>query len=185
MPKVEYMRFDGDPVKYMSFIPNFETCLEKDNSDNSRRLQLFIQHCFGKARDAIESCVNLPVAEGYYVAKDTLRENFGLPHIITKAHIRKLENLRPLKQADGASLLEFSRHLDLTDRTLTGMEPAYVSELNHTNTLRELNMKFPFFMRIKWTEQAGRIINCGLRPQFADFLKFVRASATVVNNEFG
>ena len=64
-PKVEYMRFDGNPMKYVSFMHNFETCLEKDNPDNSRRLQLLIQHCYGKAREAIESCVNLPVEEGY------------------------------------------------------------------------------------------------------------------------
>ena len=156
-PRIEYMRFDGDPIKYVSFMHNFETCLEKDNPDNSRRLQLLIQHCYGKARDAIESCVNLPVDEGYYVAKSTLRENFGLPHIIAKAHIKKLEDLPPLKQADGASLLEFARHLDVANRTLSGMAPEYVSDLNHTNTLRELNKKLPQFMRVKWTECAGRI----------------------------
>ena len=64
-PRIKYMRFDGDPIKYVSFIHNFKTCLEKDNPDNSRRLQLLIQHCYGMARDAIESCVNLPVDEGY------------------------------------------------------------------------------------------------------------------------
>ena len=85
-PKVEYMRFDGNPMKYVSFMHNFETCLEKDNPNNSRRLQLLIQHCYGKVREAIESCVNLPVEEGYYVAKNTLCENFGKPHIIVKAH---------------------------------------------------------------------------------------------------
>ena len=120
-PKVEYMRFDGNPMKYVSFMHNFETCLEKDNPNNSRRLQLLIQHCYGKAREAIESCVNLPVEEGYYVAKNTLRENFGKPHIIAKAHIKKLENLPHLKQADGQSLLEFARHLEVAERTLTGM----------------------------------------------------------------
>ena len=31
-PKVEYMRFDGDPLKYVSFMHNFETCLEKRQS---------------------------------------------------------------------------------------------------------------------------------------------------------
>ena len=39
-PRIEYMRFDGDPIKYVSFMHNFETCLEKDNPDNSRA-QLF------------------------------------------------------------------------------------------------------------------------------------------------
>ena len=184
-PKVEYMRFDGDPIKYVSFMHNFETCLEKDNPDNSRRLQLLIQHCYGKARDAVESCVNLPVDEGYHVAKSTLRENFGLPHIIAKAHIRKLESLPPLRQADGASLLAFARHLDVANRTLSGMGPEYVSDLNHTNTLRELNKKLPLFMRVKWTECAGRIISRGSRPKFADFLQHLKDRAALVNNEFG
>ena len=147
--RVEYMRFDENPMKYVSFMHNFETCLEKDNPDNSRRLQLLIQHCYGKAREAIESCVNLPVEEGYYVAKNTLRENFGKPHIIAKAHIKKLENLPLLKQADGQSLLEFARHLEVAERTLTGMGPEYVSDLNQRNTLRELNRKLPLFMRVK------------------------------------
>ena len=184
-PKVEYMRFDGDPIKYVSFMHNFETCLEKYNPDNSRRLQLLIQHCYGKARDAVESCVNLPVDEGYHVAKSTLSENFGLPHIIAKALIRKLESLPPLRQADGASLLAFARHLDVANRTLSGMGPEYVSDLNHTNTLRELNKKLPLFMRVKWTECAGRIISRGSRPKFADFLQHLKDRAALVNNEFG
>ena len=120
-PKIEYLRFDGDPLKYVTFMHNFETCLEKDNPDDSRRLQLLIQHCQGKAREAIESCANLPLDEGYSTAKETLRENFGKPHVIAEAHIKKLENLPKLKSADGPSLLGFARNLDVADRTLTGM----------------------------------------------------------------
>ena len=104
MSKVEYQHFDGDPL-------NFETYLKKDNPDDSRRLQFLIQHCTGKARDAIESCSNLPASD----------ENFGKPQIIAGAHIEKLLNLPNLKNADGAFLLEFGRQLDTTDRTLTGL----------------------------------------------------------------
>ena len=86
-PKIEYMHFDGDPIKFPSFIHNFETCLEKNSSSEESKLQLLIQHCRGKAREAIESCVNLPVEEGYRTAKDTLQESFGKPHIIAGAHI--------------------------------------------------------------------------------------------------
>jgi nucleotidyltransferase/DNA polymerase involved in DNA repair len=32
-PKIKYMHFDGDPVNYISFMHNFDTCLEKDNPD--------------------------------------------------------------------------------------------------------------------------------------------------------
>ena len=41
-PKVEYHQFHGDPLKYVNFTHNFETYLEKDNPDESRRLQLLI-----------------------------------------------------------------------------------------------------------------------------------------------
>lgn len=64
-PKVEYMCFDGNLLKYVLFMQNFETCSEKGNLNCSRRLQLLVQHCYGKVRDAIESCGNLLVEEGY------------------------------------------------------------------------------------------------------------------------
>ena len=36
MPKIEYLRFNGDPLKYGTFMHNFEACLERDNPDDSR-----------------------------------------------------------------------------------------------------------------------------------------------------
>ena len=32
-PKIDYMCFDGNPIKFLSFIHNFETCLEKNSSN--------------------------------------------------------------------------------------------------------------------------------------------------------
>ena len=182
-PKIEYIKFNGDPLRYVTFIHNFESCLEKDNRDEDRKLQLLIQHCTGKARESIESCVNLP--NGYKVAKQTLQENFGKAHIIAEAHISKLLNLPDLKTADGPSLLEFARQLTITEHTLDGMGTAYVSELNHMTTLRELVKKLPMFLRAKWTDLAGGILESGSRPKFKDLVKFVNSRAKLVNNEFG
>ncbi|XP_046862832.1 uncharacterized protein LOC124456430 [Xenia sp. Carnegie-2017] len=53
------------------------------------------------------------------------------------------------------------------------------------NTLRKLNRKLPLFMRVRWTECAGSIIESGSRPKFRDFLLFVKKRAKLVNNEFG
>ena len=143
-PKLEYMHFNGDPINYASFIHNFETCLE-DSTNNSRNLQLLIQHCTGVAREAIESCVNLPVSEGYKTSKETLKENFGLPHIIAKAHLKKLENLPPLKNCAGSTLLEFARHLEIAARTLRGMGSRLcrrLKPLKHLNGVEQKNSLF-------------------------------------------
>ena len=75
--------------------------------------------------------------------------------------------------------------LDVADRTLTGMGLQYVSDLNHMHTLRELAKKLPLFLRAKWTERAGSIIESGCRPRFSDFVSFVKQRAKLVDNEFG
>jgi hypothetical protein len=75
----------------------------------------------------VESCVNIPEEHGYQAAKETLRENFGKPHIIAQAYIKKLENLAPLKQVNGQSLLVFARHLEVANRILAGMGSEYTS----------------------------------------------------------
>ena len=105
--------------------------------------------------------------------------------MIAEAHVKKLLGLPCLKNIDGPALLEFSRHLDTADRTLTGMGAEYVSDLNHMNTLRELARKLPMFLRGRWTECAGKIIGLGKRPKFQDFVTFVKERAKLVNNEFG
>ena len=75
--------------------------------------------------------------------------------------------------------------MDVTERTLTGLRREYVSDLNHTNTLRELHRKLPLFIRVKWTECAGRIIEPDQRPSSMDFLHFLKQIAPLMNKEFG
>ena len=65
------------------------------------------------------------------------------------------------------------------------MGPDYVGDLNHSNTLMGLSRKLPFFLRGKWAECAGKVIEAGGRPKFSVLLKFVKHRAKLVNNEFG
>ena len=170
-PKIEYMCFDGNPIKFPSFIHNFETCLEKNSTNEESVLQLLIQHCRGKAKEAIESCVNLPAEEGYQVAKDTLQESFGKPHIIAGAHIKMLIDLPNIRKADGSSLLEFSCHLDSTNRTLKRIGTQYVSDLDYLNTLKDLIRKLPVFLELDGQKKQERFTT---KPRFANFLQFIK-----------
>ena len=60
-----------------------------------------------------------------------------------------------------------------------------MADLNHMNTLRELAKKLPMFLRAKWTERAGSILESDGRPKFADFVKFIKGRARLMDNEFG
>ena len=67
LPKYELAPFDGNPLKYFTFIRSFENNVKKD--DFSRHLQLLVQFCTGKARRAIESFILLNPKDGSVSAK--------------------------------------------------------------------------------------------------------------------
>ena len=85
LPRVELLRFDGNPLQYWQFIRNFETSVEKKTGDNHKRLSCLIQQCDGMARSAIQSCVMLD-HRGYDEARRILQERFGQNFMIA-AHI--------------------------------------------------------------------------------------------------
>jgi hypothetical protein len=84
------MKFCGDPAEYAEFMTNFCDNLESQVQDNSQRLTRLLAQCEGKAKEAIKSCVSLPVHKRYATALDTLHKNFGQPHMIMNANMNKL-----------------------------------------------------------------------------------------------
>ena len=56
MPKRELITLDGNPLNYWLFIKNFEVNITKRVVDGESRLTYLIQHCTGKAREAIKNC---------------------------------------------------------------------------------------------------------------------------------
>ena len=142
-------------------------------------------HSVGKAKDAIKSCVNLPVGQRYSEAWKTLSKNFGQPHMVADAHMKRLRDYN-LRRVDASSLMEFARRLEDTKRVLTSMGPLYVSRLNNEDTILMLMKKLPDegFKR-KWTEIAGDLICSKGQVDFSDFLSFIKKRADRLNNRYG
>lgn len=103
LPKIELMKF-GDLSEYGEFVANFRYNIESQVSDDSQRLTHLLAQCVGKARDAIKSCVNLPVRQRYNAAWKTLLKNFGQPHMVADAHMRKLREYN-LRRVDATNLV--------------------------------------------------------------------------------
>ena len=55
--------------------------------------------------------VNLPVGCRYSEAWNTLRDNFGRPHFVVEAHMKKLREIL-LRKADASTLMDFVRRLE-------------------------------------------------------------------------
>ena len=107
-------KFGGDPLEYAEFVANFKDNIESQVADESQRLTRLLAKCIGKAREAIRSCVNLPLGHRYSEAWKTLHENFGQPHMIVEAHMKKL------RKADASTLMDFARRLEDARRVRAG-----------------------------------------------------------------
>ena len=185
LPKIELMKFGGNPSGYGEFVANFRDHIESQVSDDSQRLTRLLAQCVGKARDAIKSCVNLPIGQRYSEAWKTLSKNFGQPHMVADAHMKRLREYN-LRRVDATSLMDFARKLEDTKRVLTSMGPLYLSRLNNEDTILMLMKKLPEEgLKRKWTDVAGDLICSKGQVDFSDFVNFIQKRADRLNNRFG
>ena len=92
MPKVEMMSFDGDPIKYLTFIKAFENSVGRFDIDEHAKLTRLLQYCKGKAYRVIESCAATETG-GYRWAKDLLKERFGDRYAISASWIGRITSV--------------------------------------------------------------------------------------------
>ena len=104
LPKTEIVTFDGNPLNYHLFMKTIENSVEKFTEDGDKRLQLLIQHCTGKAREAIKSCGMLNGMQGYEKAKELVRKRFGEKYLVSKAWIDKLSYGPSIRLNDSEAL---------------------------------------------------------------------------------
>ena len=136
-------------------------------------------------KDAIKSCVNLSVGQRYSEAWKTLSKNFGQPHMVADAHMKRLRDYS-LRRVDAPSLMEFARRLEDTKRMLTSMGPPYVSRLNIEDTILMLMKKLPDEgSKRKWTDVAGDLISSRGQVGLSDFLSFIQKRVDRLNKRFG
>ncbi|CAB4042058.1 Hypothetical predicted protein, partial [Paramuricea clavata] len=185
LPKIELMRFGGDPLEYVEFVTNFKDNIESQVSDDSQRFTRLLAQCVGKAKDAIRSCVNLDVGQRYKEAKSCLLENFGQPHIIVEAHMKKLRELQ-IRKTDANALMEFVRHLEDSERALKSMGSSYSNRLDNEDVIVMLMRKLPEDgLKRKWVDRAGDLIKSKDYVQFDDFVNFLKKVAGRINNRYG
>ena len=185
LPKVELMKFEGDPLEYVEFMTNFKDNIESQVKDESQRFTRLLAQCTGKARDAIRSCVNLDANQRYKEAMKVLLDNFGQPHMIVEAHTKKLRELH-IKKSDATALMGFVRQLEDSERALKRMGTSYSNRLDNEDVIVMLMKKLPEdSLKRKWADKAGDIIkNKGL-VTFNDFVSFVKRIAGRLNNRYG
>ncbi|XP_033102416.1 uncharacterized protein LOC117105400 [Anneissia japonica] len=124
MPKPEIISFDGNPFEYWNFTNAFDVNIARRATDDRARLTYLIQFCTGKAKSSIENCAS----QGYAQAKLILKEQFGQPHLIARAHLKKVLNRPQIRPNDGPGMWDLGRDMRRCQTVLEQM--SYSADMN-------------------------------------------------------
>ena len=181
-PKVEFLKFNSDPMQYPKFIRTFETNVEGIVREPNRRLLLLIQYCEGEAKRMIEYCLLLDSNVGYKRAKETLERNYGRKNVIARAYIERLQKGAQIKLHDTNSLMQLARELEECNLTLKSL--AFSADLNNFEFIATIIKRLPFSIQSRWLRFAAEIEGRGTDPKFVDLVKFVNQEAEVARSSF-
>ena len=176
LPKAELMNFDGNPLNYFLFMSSFENNVEKSTQDFSKRLQLLIQFCSGKARKAIQSCVLLQPHEGYLQAKKILSERFGGAYKISRTWMTKIMDGAQIKPGDGDALQDLADELESCEITLQAT--GRLGQLNNEDSLVRILKRCPVYVRSRWQSRVQELRTQGKDPNVQDIRKLIRMAAS-------
>lgn len=100
LPPISLPTFAGDYDEYIPFKATFDSLVHENQSrgmNDLRRFALLRDACRGRAFDAIKHLILTP--ENYEVARTILENRFHKVRLIFDAHINKLFNVTPVKNA--------------------------------------------------------------------------------------
>ena len=181
LPNHKIQPFSGDPLEFASFKRAFEFVIDKKASNDEERLFFLEQSTKGEANSLVKSCLHLGAEEGYREAQKLLQKNFGNEHKIAEAVMQRAYKWQEIKTEDSKALKEYAMFLKETEVMMKGLN--FISELQHTSTIRVLSNKMPYLLRRKWRSKTDDIQKEQDRlVTFKDLVQFVEKEARILNN---
>ena len=182
-PKPVIPCYDGDPLMFWTFIRSFDTHIAAKMPNDAARLVYLLQHCSPNVRRGLEHFSRNNVT-GYRLARQSLFNEYGQPHIIAYCCEQKLLSCSRLKTKDPNSLRDLSI---LMDKCLGIMDDlGDFATLNSFGTIQRITGKLPEEMQRDWVRWAfGVLRDTGKQAKFRELVEFVRCESEEANSLYG
>ena len=117
LPKLELPKFNGDPLSYQNFWDSFNSAIHQNNSlDDAAKFNYLKGQLEGKARLAIQGLTL--TSENYQSAIGILKQRFGDPQVIIKAHMDSLIAISPVTSNKLSDLRDLCDMVEIHARNL-------------------------------------------------------------------
>ena len=171
VPKVELDIFDGDPLKYQSFLAIFDEIVDSKISDGQIKLTRLLQYTSGLAKSSIRNCALIGGNAGYKQARDILKSRFGNSHLVSQKIIASLKFGNRVAKPNELQLLA-----DELDMAVTALDKMNMyAEINTQQSIIDILQRCPNYVRNRWRKRA---LECkddiDLYPTFSEFVEFMK-----------
>ena len=152
LPKTEVIKFDGNPLKYWSFIRFFVNSICDTPISDNAKLNRMLQDCTGNALEVIECCVVMEPELGYTEARRLLLHRFGNQFTIAKAWIDKVTKGPNLRSGNSSELRKYADSVRSCVVSLTAI--GRLSEIDNELRVKKIVEKLPLYLQGGWRKVA-------------------------------
>ncbi len=181
LPKREIPIYDGDPLKYHTFIKAFENGVERNTTNSCDRLYFLEQHTKGHAKELVRSCQHINPERGYTKAKALLMEQFGNGQKIASAYMDKALSWPPIKAEDTKALQDYSLFLRGCCNAMEDVQ--YLLDMDMPSNMLSIIKKLPYKLRDKWRNRACELQErYDRRARFTDIADFIERQVRIMTD---
>ena len=181
LPKMTMDTFDGDIMKFGSFLRQFENNIASKTDDEEEKLYYLEQMTTGKPNDIVKTCLHLSPGEGYREARRLLEIRYGDKSKVATSLVTKILAWPNIRSNDAPGLDEFAIFLRGCLNSLKNIHHG-IAEVD-ARTIRRILGRLPPDATDKWRDAADYIeVNQNRCSNFEDFVLFIERLARVANN---
>jgi len=171
IPSIKLIKYDGNPLTYVEFIERFKLHIhDKAHLTDDVRIVRFKMHVVGNDERAVSGLGSQ--GKMYASALKTLKEQFGQPSVIARAHINKLVDAGKIHTNDRQTLQQLS--FDVANCVATLKQINHLADVNATDNLRNIVKRLPDHMIDKWKVVASDLREKEETPSLEHISKFLR-----------
>ena len=173
LPKRELQPFDGNPLKYWSFIRSFQANIGSKQVDPASKHSCLLHYCTGQARKVLEATEMMDPEEGYSKALQLLKCRFGNTENIAQEWIAKITERPDVKGA--SDLQHYADDLQCCQSMLKNM--GHLNDLDNTFSLKIIWRKLPQYLRDKWCHEHYKLKKENKKGDLKHLVDFITQAA--------
>lgn len=173
LPRREMQTFDGNPMKYWSFMRSFQTNIDNKKVDASSKLSCLLHYCKGTARKVIECTEMMPPETGYKRALEILESRFGDSFKITQKWISQVTQRPNVKGPK--ELREYADELKCCYEMLKTM--GHLGDLENPLSMQTIWKKLPQYLQDRWSRENYRKRKSKTKVGLLELVDFVNEAA--------